>query len=144
MLCAFRFSVTYKKNKSKEIIVWHSGLKIDKFEDGKDAICSLLPDIESSEKRCALVITASPDKTFTIVFDEEGNQTLFDSHVHVKGPFNQTFEEAYDNPEGRGVFVLGKQTEVLLMIDYVLEILIPELRAEKTHGSVVYIESKNF
>ena len=68
----------------KKELVWHTSLTINGFECAKSAIKSVLQDIQKSTKRSALVIRASPDKTFTLVFDEDGNSVLLDSHVHLK------------------------------------------------------------
>lgn len=79
--------------------MWHTSLTINGFECGKSAIKSVLRDIQKSTKRSALVIRASPNKTFTLVFDEDGNSVLLDSHVHLKK--RETFEEACKNKKCR-------------------------------------------
>ena len=81
--------------------MWHSRLKVDGYSSGKEAIKAMYEDQIGAKEKSALIITLFPDKSFTILIDEAGNQLLVDTHIHYLDE-NQSFDQAVKVADCRG------------------------------------------
>ncbi|XP_052064211.1 uncharacterized protein LOC127704263 isoform X2 [Mytilus californianus] len=108
---------------------WHRQLGVG--ADDPLEICSAEYNRSiNSQEREALFITVS-DKTFIILNNEEGDQVLFDSHVHYTDD-NMTLEDTLNRKDLHGLIAASDKTSNMLM--YVFAHVVNELRCSTDTG----------
>ena len=90
------------------------------------------------------MVTVSPDKTFTILIDEHGNQVLMDSHLHYES-VDESFEDALKNGNNGAIIISATKAKAKEFLHYIFnKFCTVSLHADSGHGSMIYLEeSKN-
>lgn len=106
---------------------------LDKYEEFVNKLC-----------RGAFLVTVSPDKTFTILIDEHGNQVLMDSHLHYES-VDESFEDALKNGKNGAIIISATKAKAKEFLHYIFnKFCTVSLHADSGHGSMIYLEeSKN-
>lgn len=110
---------------------WHHQLGVGAYDDPLEICSEEYNRSINSQEREALFITVS-DKTFIILNNEEGNQVMFDSHVHYTDN-NMTLEDTlYNRKDLHGLIATSDKTSNMLM--YVFAHVVSELRCSTDTG----------
>ena len=127
------------KSQIKCDAMWHTKLKVNGFETLKYEMKSAKDSYTSG----IFLITASPDKTFAVLYDKDFNLALSDSHLHFTVPPEQmSFDDALKHLDCRGMIVLANKSQYLDFITYIFTVVLRELRASPVHGNIVRLEKK--
>lgn len=136
--------VLSEKTEMKSDTMWHEKLLVNGFKDGFEALKHEMESVKDSSRSGIFLVTVNPDKSFAILYDEDFNLILFDSHLHYTAPLEQmSFEEAKKRVDCRGMIIIATKSQYLDLITCIITVVIRELRASAVHGNIVRLEKKN-